>query len=586
MPNQQFLHARIWVIDDQPANVLLLEDILEGEGFHNITSFTDPRRAVAELTRDEISPDLILLDIRMPHLSGYQVLAAVQEHLGETAPPIIVLTAQTDDETRDKALDAGALDFLTKPFNHAEVLKRIRNVLEVQRRNKNERERSATLETMVAERTAELERISLQDPLTKLPNRRAILAEVSYKLNLQQPFAIAFMAIDHLDETAKLHGHSVMEGVYAEIASVLAQSRVARNCFLGHWGSHEFIFVLPSESQQTIESTLKRLLLLVSGKYEYQQLQISVECRIGVSIHQQHRGQNCGEELIRQAMLAIPNVASEQPWRFYSQELTNALNAREQMRRELSVAHTSGQLSLCYQPKIQLQSQRCCGAEALLRWHHPEQGLISPAVFIPVAEASNAILSIGAWVLNEAIQQLGQWLQQGVVSNDFVLAINVAAPQFRASAIAQSIADLCARYEVPSQQIQIEITESSLLHNLEDTITQLNAVRALGATVAIDDFGTGYSSLAYLKTLPIDVLKIDRAFVTDLHTNSADFRVAQTITNLAHNLHCQVVAEGIELAEQAELLTTMGCEMGQGYLYAKPLSASDFVEYIEKKRAP
>nr|WP_230478445.1 EAL domain-containing protein [Halomonas johnsoniae] len=239
-------------------------------------------------------------------------------------------------------------------------------------------------------------------------------------------------------------------------------------------------------------------------------------------------------------------------------------------------------MSLAFQPKLSLGTQRVLGAEALLRWHHPELGHVSPGDFIPLAEASGDILSIGEWVLEEAMRHIAQWRQQGLLDDDFHIAVNVAARQLARKDFAEALLARLARHGIPARFFALEVTESGLLSDLDNARIQLAQLADVNIAVAIDDFGTGHSSLAYVKTLPFSTLKIDRAFVMDLEKDAVDRHLALTITQLAHAVGCDVVAEGIETAAQADYLRSIGCEAAQGYYYARPLPADEFYHWCSQ----
>jgi EAL domain-containing protein (putative c-di-GMP-specific phosphodiesterase class I) len=255
-------------------------------------------------------------------------------------------------------------------------------------------------------------------------------------------------------------------------------------------------------------------------------------------------------------------------YRFFRQEMTDQAAHRHKLETELRHAIANRELELHYQPKLCLRSGRFDGVEALVRWRHPQLGLVSPADFIPIAEETGLIVELGDWVLENACSQAIDWKARGL---EFGVAVNVSAKQLHAGDLVQRIVDLAACHNVRPTCLQIELTESVLMGDPERAIGQLQRLRALGVTIAVDDFGTGYSSLAYLRRLPIDVLKIDRSFVMDADRDEEDAQVVRTIIALGQSLKLTVVAEGVETEAQAELLRHAGCDLAQGYLYARPM---------------
>ena len=266
--------------------------------------------------------------------------------------------------------------------------------------------------------------------------------------------------------------------------------------------------------------------------------------------------------------------------RFFDPQMQENINARSAMENELHKALEKQQIHLYYQ--IQVDSHlRPLGAEALIRWIHPERGLVSPAQFIPLAEETGLILPIGQWVLETACAQIKAW-QQNEHSRALVLAVNVSAKQFRQADFVSQIQAALQRHAINPGLLKLELTESSLLDNIEDTIATMNKLHEVGVQFSLDDFGTGYSSLQYLKRLPLDQLKIDQSFVRDIAADSSDKAIVQTIIAMAHGLHLDVIAEGVETAEQQQSLLDMGCTHFQGYLFSKPVPIEQFEELLAR----
>jgi EAL domain-containing protein (putative c-di-GMP-specific phosphodiesterase class I) len=259
---------------------------------------------------------------------------------------------------------------------------------------------------------------------------------------------------------------------------------------------------------------------------------------------------------------------------FYAREMNVASVARLMLEMELRQAIEHGHLRVYYQPKLRMADGTLAGAEALMRWRHPQRGMISPNQFIPVAEASDLIVALGDWMLNEVIQQLAIWREEGLPP--LSVAINLAARHFHERRLVDYIADLLTTHGLPSQALELELTESTLLDAGPEIADNLTQLERLGVGLALDDFGTGYSNLSYLKRLPLTALKIDRSFVRDLVTDPDDRILAATIVALGHHLELAVVAEGVETEEQRRLLLEQGCDLAQGYLFDRPLPAEAF----------
>jgi EAL domain-containing protein (putative c-di-GMP-specific phosphodiesterase class I) len=267
-------------------------------------------------------------------------------------------------------------------------------------------------------------------------------------------------------------------------------------------------------------------------------------------------------------------------FRFYSPELGAAVAARLSLERDLRAAQDNGEFELYYQPKIDARSGHVAGAEALLRWHRGEQGIVSPAMFIPLAEQLGLIVRIGDWVINEACRQLHTWQALGLP--DMKLAVNLSMAQLNDAELATRVAGEIQRYDIRAEQLELEITESMMMSDPEQAIANLQALRALGVTLSIDDFGTGYSSMAYLKRLPVSALKLDRSFIQNIDQDIADADLCAGVIALAHMLGLQVVAEGVETVAQRDALLARDCDFFQGYLFARPLPVAEVTAYLQQ----
>lgn len=569
-----FLQKHLLVVDDNSINVELLLDLLDDHGFANTHGISDPRQVLAYCQQQ--LPDLILLDIRMPYLDGYAVIHQLQNHFAHNAPPVIVLTAQIDDETRQRALNLGIRDFVTKPFKHDEVLQRIRNALSVEHRYQVRDQQAENLERMVAKRTQELERQSRTDPITQLANRRALSEMLRKAAMAGNGTGLLFIALDHLDDVIRLHGYDVADQLMGHIARQLS-ARLTANCALGLWGGSELLVIADSAELDELRKLAATLLGCFDQDQALGDLLLPLSARIGISRAESHFEM---ARLVHMAALALPQSGTLQI-QCYNETLETKQRHRLHLQQAIRGATERSEMSLAFQPKLSLTTQRIIGAEALLRWHHPELGQVSPADFIPLAEASGDILAIGEWVLNEAMRHIVAWREQGLLNDDFHIAVNVAARQLARKDFAEQLLARLAEQAIPQRFFALEVTESGIMSDMHNARAQLMQLAEANIDVAIDDFGTGHSSLAYVKTLPFKTLKIDRAFVMDLEGDAVDRQLALTITQLAHAVGCDVVAEGIETAVQADYLRSIGCEAAQGYYYARPLAANEFVTWCK-----
>lgn len=567
------IDADILVVDDNTANVELLLALLEDEGYSRVEGICDPREVQPRVKARR--PDLVLLDVRMPYLSGFDVMQQLNT-LGEQVPAVIILTAQVDDATRYRALELGARDFLTKPFDHLEVLQRINNTLQLQKLMTERLERANELEYLVQERTQELARKARQEPLTGLPNRRALCDVLQQKLNAGYETVVMFLAIEGMDEIARLHGFTIADQLAAQLAQRLQAQPDLCDATLGVWNSTEWVILSPCQHRdQAVEPLGQVVLSCFEQPFEIEQMSLHLSVRIGVSASLPGRNT---DQLFRMAALALPSVAGR--WRGYDDQLEQQLQRRTGMRNALRRAVENGELKLAYQPKIDLQSNRICGVEALLRWESPEYGRVSPAEFIPLAEASGDIVPIGGWVVQEAVAALVRWRNQKQVGDAFSVAVNVAPLQLAQPNFSNWLMNSVSAAGLPSTCLEIEVTESGLMQDMELALKQLQSLSDEGFKVAIDDFGTGYSSLAYLKKLPVSILKIDRAFIRELETSEQDQKLTETVIAMASHFGFSTVAEGVEDNAQLVLLRAMGCDQVQGFYFAPPLKESALLNML------
>ncbi|MEZ2721625.1 EAL domain-containing protein [Paenalcaligenes hominis] len=572
-----FCEADILVIDDNAINVEVVLHLLEDVGYLNVEGITNPLLVEQRVRKQR--PDLILLDLRMPTVSGLDLLYRLKKEHNELLPPVIILSELSDEATCIQALSLGAQDFLSKPFNHIEVIQRIHNTLHLQRLIKESTQKNIELETVAQARTHELIQLSRQDPVTALPNRVVILETLDQLLQRSLSTFTFFIALEGLEELASLHGYEIADEACRLLANNIQLAGEPFIQLLGVWSSNQWVVLIMGDEERLNTAQLAQHLLEVIHTPLYlKQLKLHVRAKIGINGAVVH---STPKRLIRQAALAVPHQTGG--WQIYSKTIENNLLRKVQLRDALHQAIERNELYLLYQPQIHLQSKKIIGVEALLRWEHPSLGRVMPSEFIPAAESSGDIISIGKWVIQEAISALSQWREQGHVAHDFTIAVNVSSMQLAQADFAHWLIKTLQQSSLPASAIELEITESDLMQNMETALIQLNRLNAAGFRVAIDDFGTGYSSLAYLKSLPAHIIKIDRAFISELHRNIQDQRITGTIIDMARHLRFTTIAEGVDKPEQLQLLLEMGCDMVQGFLFAPPLPQLALLKMIQEQ---
>lgn len=431
----------------------------------------------------------------------------------------------------------------------------------------------------------EMEYRANHDELTGLPNRSKLhdmttKAIITAK-NHQQLLALMLIDLDRFKEVNDTLGHATGDKLLQQIGMRL--NKVAREfgAKLYRLGGDEFAVLHPNPiDEDGILSLTRRIHGGLRNPMQVENISLELGGSIGVSIYPKHGDDS--HSLLRCADVAMYKAKSESARTIiYEQELDAHSPRRLSMMAELGVAIRENQLLLHYQPKIRLSDGKCTGCEALVRWHHPKLGLIPPVEFIPLAEMTDLIQPLGIWVLENALQQIQAWLKYG---SALPIAINLSTRNLMDGALPEQISDFLRKYDIPAHLLEIEITESTLIGDPERALQIIDRIHKLGVRFAIDDFGTGYSSLSYLKRLPIDTLKIDRSFISDMLTDDQDRVIVQSTLGLAHSFALAVVAEGVEDHATLEKLKELGCEQAQGFLISRPVAIGEFEQWLRSHR--
>ncbi|WP_158555827.1 EAL domain-containing protein [Peribacillus glennii] len=426
-----------------------------------------------------------------------------------------------------------------------------------------------------------LQSMAYQDYLTGLPNRNMLYSLFSEQLSAasskSQSLAVLFLDLDRFKTINDTLGHrtgdKLLQGVSERLTNI-----IRKNDFVFRQGGDEFIIILTEANRSIASKIAARILQVLSVPFRLNNHDVFSSTSIGISLFPDH-GETV-EKLIQNADTAMYQAkkAGKNTFEFFYSKERHSLIDPLTMEMDLHKAVERDELVLHYQPKVSLKSGKIVGAEALIRWFHPQIGMISPAEFIPIAEETGLILPIGEWALYTACRQVKEWMKKGL---SIVISVNISTTQFVQSNFVTSIERILTETQVEPQCLEIEITES-VSADIEHTITTLHGLKKLGVRISIDDFGTGFSSLNYLKQFPVDTLKIDQSFIRELYKNPNDETIVKTIISMAHNLNLTVVAEGIETKEQLVFLQQYFCDEGQGYLISKPLSVGELQAAIDK----
>ena len=429
-----------------------------------------------------------------------------------------------------------------------------------------------------------LERLALYDPLTRLPNRVKVLQHLE-RLVAQSPLGtIVAVAIDvdHFKYVNDFFGHGPGDRLLQAVGGRLGGD-LEEGDLLGHLGGDDFVIVsATADPIATIDRLARRVEEASARTFLIDQSELFISLSQGIALYPDHATDPSNLLTAAQAATYEAKEAGRATTVIYSERVRDRRAGRLAIETDLRRAVERGELSIEYQPRLGVADHKLLGMEALLRWDHPDMGRIPPSHFIPIAEESGLIVPIGHWVLETACKQARLWTQAGFP--DLKVAINLSVRQFRDAGLLMKVIEAINASGLPAANLELEITESGLMSDLDRAIDLLQDLKQLGITIAIDDFGTGYSSLSYLKRLPIDLLKIDRSFIAGLSENADDRAICQAIVSMAASLELETVAEGVETEGQFECLRQIGCHEVQGFFFARPLTVNEFSDYLAQRR--
>jgi diguanylate cyclase (GGDEF)-like protein len=559
------IHGLILIVDDTPTNLDVMSETLTGAGFE-VAIALDGERALKQVQK--IKPDLILLDVRMPGIDGFETCQYLKSDPNTRNIPVIFMTALSDINSKVKALELGAVDYITKPFQEREVLARVKTHLQLHQAQER------------------LKHFAFNDSLTGLANRSwfmHMLEQViaNHNRNIDQGYAVLFLDLNRFKAINDTLGHEVGDRLLCCFANRL-KSIIRGTDTLARLGGDEFALLLPNTSSDSKAIDIaQRIQEAFTEPLQVDSHQIPVMVSIGITTSAV--GYKDATHVLRDADFAmyLAKAGEDQRYILFEPSMQAAIAERLKLETNLRQAIYQGHFRNYYQPIVNLVTGHPVGFEVLARLHNPEEGWISPEKFIPVAEETGLINPLGWWVFEEACRQLKQWKQQ-FRDIPLVLNINVSPIQLKQSNFTNRIRETLKRANLEVHNFKLEITESSLLENFPVQTEQLFKLSNINLPLCIDDFGTGFSSLSRLHEFPIATLKIDRSFINQITTSQKHYSTVQMILALANALDINVVAEGIETTDQLEVLKNLGCDFGQGYLFAQPLDNQAASRYIQK----
>lgn len=438
-----------------------------------------------------------------------------------------------------------------------------------------------SMQSGIAERELQLAHNALHDPLTGLPNRALVMERLGSAVVAQRPVALLYLGIDNFRAISTNVGLEGVEQLLRIISGQL-QEPLRPGDTVARLSDNEFLLLVQNAETDSAVAVADRLQRLLVKPQRIGEQDIAMDACIGIAAYPANG--DSATELLRRASIARQDAA-QLPGRLqvYVDGRDVAHLRQISLIRDLRQAARNGELSLHYQPKLDIRNGRVTQAEALLRWQHPQFGSVSPAEFILLAERTGSIQILTNWVIEDALRQLAEWAQRGLILQ---VSVNISADDLLGNDLADRVAALLKLYRVPAEQLIFEITESAIMREPEQSLKVLNRLRDFGISLSVDDFGTGYSSLAHLKRLPVQELKIDQSFVRDLDETSEDAVIVRSTIEMSHNLGLKVVAEGVEYEHSLRLLERWHCDTAQGYLISRPLNAIAFEAWIAQAQLP
>jgi diguanylate cyclase (GGDEF)-like protein len=619
----------VLIIDDTPANVRILVEYLEGR---------QVRVAVAQegeegLARAEfVQPDLILLDVMMPGMDGFETCRRLKAGTSTREIPVIFMTSLSETHDKLTGFAAGGVDYVTKPFHLDEVWARVTTHLALRSAQRRLAEQNAqlqqeiamrrraeadlqtandALEARVAERTAELVRTNARleqkiaeydqaqrridymahhDALTGLPNRLLLEDRINQTIaqarrHEDEMVAQLHIDLDHFKTVNDSLGNQIGDRLLQAVANRLQQC-TREGDSLGCLGGNAFgvcLSALPTSHDAALVAS--KILESLGRPFGVDGHELHVSASIGVSLFPSDGSD--ASALLRAANAAMYKAKEKGRgnYQFFTAALHEAAKRRMAATNQLRQALAHDEFSVYYQPQVDMESGRIFSAEALLRWTPPGRAPRSCVEFIAIAEETGIIVPIGEWVLRQACMQLRRWRDGG--HPDMRIAVNLSARQFAQANLTDFVAQVLEETGIPADALELEITESVTMQPSDDNLAVLHQLSNLGVQLSIDDFGTGYSSLAYLQNFPIHALKIDRSFVIGINEETHDAAIVAAIIAMAHSLHLNLIAEGVDSAEHVSFLTAHGCLAAQGFYYSQAVPADAFTQLLDQRnRAP
>ncbi len=545
--------------DDDPSIRLMVRHVLESEDF-DIIEASDGLEAIKAV--EKYHPALILLDAVMPGIDGFTTCQQIKEK-GYTDIPVMMITGLDDDASVERAYEVGAIDFITKPIKWAVLKHRVKSVVA----------------KVIAERKVQL--LAYRDNLTGLPNRLlfADRLEQAVKRSERSRTSMALMLID-IDDFKLVNdsfGHDAGDKLIKAVGELISKS-LRRADTIARLGGDEFAVVIEGiDGPDDAISIADNLTTILEHNVRLDDQETYTSASIGISVYPGD-GKDA-RTLLKNADTAMFRAKENgrHCFQFYKPEMSVSAMERLDLENSLKAAFENDEFLIHYQPIIDIHKNEVVGVEALLRWQHPDKGMIQPADFVNVVEDCGLIVALGEWLIFSACKQVKVWHEAGLENQN--VSINLAPRQFKEQDLVALFTQALAENNLDGSSLSVEVTERTLIDNIGEVESTLKKLRSMGVKILLDDFGTGYASLAYLKEFPVDVVKIDRAFVTGIPDNEEDSTIVDAIAGLTRGLKLALHAEGVENERQLNVLKSIGCQYGQGFYWSKPLPGDEYEQF-------
>ena len=545
--------------DDDPSIRLMVRHVLESEDF-DIVEASDGLEAIKAVEKH--NPALILLDAVMPGIDGFTTCQQIKDN-GHADIPVMMITGLDDDASVERAYEVGAIDFITKPIKWAVLKHRVKSVVA----------------KVIAERKVQL--LAYRDTLTDLPNRLLFADRLEQAViraeRSRTSVALMLVDIDDFKLVNDSFGHEAGDKLIKAVGQLISRS-LRRADTIARLGGDEFAVIIEGiDGPQDAISIADNLTTILEHNVRLDDQETYTSASIGIAVYPDD-GKDA-RTILKNADTALFRAKENgrHCFQFYKPEMSVSAMERLDLENSLKAAFENDEFLIHYLPVIDIHKNEIVGVEALLRWQHPDKGMIQPADFLPTVENSGLIIALGEWLIFSVCKQIRLWQDAGLKEQN--VSINLAPRQFKEQDLVALFTQAIAENNIEASSLSIEVTERTLIDNVGGVESTLKKLRNMGMKVMLDDFGTGYASLAYLKDFPVDLVKIDREFISGIPDNPGDSEIVDAIAGLTRGLKLDLLAEGVETESQLSVLKNVGCQYGQGFYWSKALPGDEYEQF-------